>query len=444
MAGTGGGDGQAGRGFDPSPADAGRLVRVCTAIDAQLRPFTAVLDDWVEDLDESPEQQRDHDAAAAAAADELLDACHGGALGWLAAAVATADTQAGQHDDERVLELLDQLTEWWRGWESVADAALTALDTAKRVVLARGLIGSAEVQAFYAERLAASHDLRPGGRRTNSVRLREVIDHHVASLARHPQRYREQARGDRPSPVATEWVDRLVRLSQCEQALTRHRRRLRESWAHVEEAARRAVAARHREQVAARERARQKEQAEQARRLADETAAVSARVDELARQAAQLHQPLALSSKELRKRGWTGLLKALCEGSDHLAGIPRPQARSVLGFASMTATVLARSDHAGTAAGELRTALAAEDELFRDCERLRASIGHLPVPDEVRDAWRTLHPWLRSTHHWIRAHWEDLAPTLEGGAPEEARALARVLPELEVVEPCFSPDEPTR
>lgn len=426
--------------FDPSPRDAGRLVSICTAIDAGLQPFTAVFEEWVEDLDEPAEQQRAHDDAVGDSADQLLEACQGGVLGWLAAAVDTADVEAGEHaDDERILELLDELTAWWRGWESVAEAALSALDTAKRVVLARGLIGSEEVHAFYVERLAASHQLRPGGRRAHSVKLSEVIDHHLANLSRHPQRYREQARGDRSSPVASEWVDRLVRLWQCEQTLTRHWRRLRESWSRVEEAARRAVAARHREQVAARERERQREQAERARQLADEAAAVSARVDELTHKAAQLHGPLTLSSKELRKRGWTGLLKALCEGTDQVPGIPRPQARSVLGFASMTAALFARHDDAAATASELRSRLASEGELLRERETLRESIGHAPVSDEARGAWGALNPWLRSSYQWLRAHWEQLASTFEREAPEEARALASVLPELEAVDAVTRP-----
>lgn len=421
--------------FDPSPRDATRLVSICATLDAGLQPFTAVFEEWVEDLDESAEQQRAHDDAVAASADQLLEACQGGVLGWLAAAVDTADVEAGEHaDDERILDLLDEVTEWWRGWESVADAALTALDTAKRVVLARGLIGSDEAHAFYVERLAASHQLRPGSRRANSVKLSEVIDHHVANLSRHPQRYREQARGDRASPVAREWIDRLVKLWQCEQTLTRHRRRLRESWTRVEEAARRAVAARHREQVASHERERQREQAERARQLADEAAVVAARVDELSHQAVQLHKPVTLSSKELRKRGWTGLLKTLCEGGDQVPGIPRPQARSVLGFASMTATLLARHDEAAAAAHELGGRLASEDELLDEREKLRESMSHMPVSDEVRDAWATLHPWLRSSHQWLRTHWAHLAPTLEREAPEEARALASVLPELDAAD----------
>lgn len=440
MARTAGGRGEAPGLFDPSPRDAGRLVSICTAIDAGLQPFTTVFEEWVEDLDEPAEQQRANDDAVAASTDQLLEACQAGILGWLAAAVDTADAEAGEHaDDERILELLEEVAEWWRGWESVADAALSALDTAKRVVLARGLIGSAEVHAFYVERLAASHQLRPGSRRAHSVKLSEVIDHHVANLAQHPQRYREQARGDRPGPVASEWVDRLVRLGQCEQTLTRHRRRLRDSWTRVEEAARRAVAARHREQVAVRERERQQEQAEQARQLADEAAAVSTRVDELTQQAAQLHEPLALSGKELRKQGWTGLLKALCEGSDQVPGIPRPQARSVLGFARMTAALLTRHQDPAAAAGELRGRLASEDELLGERDKLRDSLGHVPVSDGVRDAWGAIHPWLRSSYRWVRAHWDQLVPTLEHDAPEEARALASVLPELDAVDAVTRP-----
>lgn len=440
MARTAGSRGEVPDLFDPSPRDAGRLVSICTAIDAGLQPFTAVFEEWVEDLDEPAEQQRANDDAVAALSDQLLEACHGGILGWLAAAVDTADAEAGEHaDDDRVLELLEEVAEWWRGWESVADAALTALDTAKRVVLARGLIGSEEVHAFYVERLATSHQLRPGGRRAHSVKLSEVIDHHVANLSRHPQRYREQARGDRPSPVASAWVDRLVRLGQCEQTLTRHRRRLQDSWTRVEEAARRAVAARHREQVAAKERERQQEQDAQARQLADEAAAVSARVRELTHRADQLHEPLRLSSKELRKRGWTGLLKALCEGSDQVPGIPRPQARSVLGFAQMTAALLTRHQHAATAAGELRARLTSEDELLGEREKLRDSLGHVPVSDGVRDAWGALHPWLRSSYQWVRAHWDHLAPTIEHHAPEEVRALASVLPELDAVDAVTRP-----
>lgn len=418
--------------WDPSPADAGRLVRIYAALDEQLQPFTAVFSEWVEDLQETADERQARDTAVAAAADELLQISHDTTAGWLAAAMATAERRASAATtDESVLDTIDDLRASWRAWHSVADAALATLDTAKRVVLARGLIGSDEIQAFYLQRLVASNELRPvAHRRANSVRLSEVIDHDLANLAKQPQRYRDQAHGISPAVVAREWVARLVALSDCEQLIERHRRSLQRSWERVSEAAQRFVATRHREEVAARHEQGQQEQAARARRLAEEAATVARQIDALARRVAELHAPMALSSRQLRERGWTGLVKRLSEGDRRVPGIPRSHARSVLGFARMTASLLHRHDEPAAAAGQLRGLLDAEDELMRQRDELGQAMGALPVSDEVRRAWGDVQPWLRSTYEWAAAYWAHVGPLLAEDAVEEADALGRVLAEL--------------
>lgn len=437
---------------DPFELEGGRLVEAYAAIDSQFAPEAALLDACVDEVAaESPVRRATREEAVAAAVSEVLALTRDTICGWLAAAAQTAEARAaGVAADESLVEDIDALVSAWGEWAAVAEAALATLATAQRAVVIRAL---ARFEFLEDEDLTrhVGGSSRPARNpvKTHSARLRVRTQvEWLLDLFAHPHQMEDVAAGKKavcevPSPYllhqlalreseaeAEEWADQLEDLWDSERQVRGHARSLRDSWDRIDQVRQNVVAARHRAHAESCRRAREEQEAARAQQQAEQAAVVAQQVETLTDRAEQLHQDVAVSSSHLRQRGWKGLFKQLCDGSDELPGLPREAARPVLGLTSLAADLVAHHDHPGEAADRLRDEVAAEDRLMADQRALAPLLESLPVADDTRQAWGAIHPRLRDALEWVRAHWEPVRRVLAAEAPDETAALERLLAHL--------------
>ncbi len=415
-----------GRESSPSP-----LVEAYLALGRRLEPFMAVLNNRIEQVNEAPEQQQTHESMVIAAVDDLIALSRDQALPGLAGAAQVADARLRQlMADPRSLEgSFEDLEISCKGWETVVGGASSTMDMAIRVLAARGVIASKDVQRLSRRLVAVEKAHRKIDRHIRREvmagrYLHRIVDVELRDLARHPD----------DSTIGERWRARVVALRDCQQAVSDHGRRLQQIRRNAQRAINTAVAAQMRLELEDRQRQQQRQQESRARRQAEEEAAASVRVDDLARRANHLHAQLVISSSQLRERGWGGLFKRLVNGmvvdEQAIPGIPREQARSVLGLVNLIASLQTQYRSSGEAAAQLRALLDAEEQLMAEQQALGEAIGRLPIGEEVRLTYVGIRPQLRSAYEWVSANWEQVRPLLEVDVPEEAGVIGRVLDKM--------------
>lgn len=403
-----------------------------------LRPLEKMLGTRGDQFTADREDRQANDAAVVAVVEDLrpLGTQTNEWMQWAAEQVRRQEEHA-EGDEvslQAALAEVEPLRD--RAW-ALADEAVAALDVAQTAALARHMV----TELTQADRLwgpdvdeKRSRD-NPNPDCPNLGWFADQLAEHMRSRTKHARRVRRLQRwaGDelrrlpeplnnpmpwgrvpRKYPLLRQWRS----VSQPMQAIEAYGREIDEAHERVRYAHAEAQRAEHK---AAQER-RRREREEEARRQAEEAERLAKLVADFAERFEAFRREWALSSRQLRERGWTSLQKTLCDGlrdDDVLivAGIPREQARAVLALLQLAA------DHGSKTGERLTGLLATEDDLLAECARLQEAVAGLPVDAEVSAKLANRHPELRGACEWLGAHLDQVIPVLAGHAPQEARTL---------------------
>lgn len=307
----------------------------------------------------------------------------------------------------------------------VAAHALATLQAGQRLTVGRDLVGAGWSTRRWAPSADSPRAYQPTRTRNPGwTPLSTFVDRHLEGFqGLHPA---ARPSGSKNRPMLRRWRS----LHDAAAAIEEQRRVLEEACQGLEQAHAQAVQTRQRAAREAEHRQREQQQAAEARARADQAAQTAQQVADLADRVEAHRGRWAVSSRRLRERGWTGLLKALCDGTRDddravlVPGIPREQARCVLALLQLAAGHAAADE----AAAELDELLAAEDALMNEQQELADRAGSLPLDADVRSRLADLHrPDLRRACDWLTHHADHVIPVLAAAAPAEATTLRDAL-----------------
>lgn len=393
-----------------------------------LKPLRQMLATPGDHFAQQKEDRAANDAAVIGVVDDLVPLAKQTA-GWLrwAADQIRRQEQHADEGDEASLKVARTATEALRApARELADQAVAVLNVAQRAALGRHMVselGSADNVWWPHAEEERAHMGAQLARRSNYTLLDEFVEQQLVRFRSLPEWMKPpqwmKPRISRKKPIQRRWmalyhpllvieanaeeIDTiLLRLDRAYQQVVGRRHR-------AEAEARREKSEREKEAAAGR-------QALEARRLAEQATDLTER--------AQAHRgDWGITSRQLRERGWTSLLKQLCDGIRNdddvlvVPGIPREHAGHVLALVQLAA------DHSDKTAERLGELLATENDLLHERARLHAAMARWPAEAHARIGLPDLHPDLRRTYEWLAYYMHEVTPTLAAYAPEATSSL---------------------